>query len=127
VVIPLTPEDYGAQGISHALHFVGLARSANPRLRLYGYLLTMVSDRLAIHRAYRQQLEAQYGAEVFSAAVPLRAAFKEAITANLPVTTYRSNSPAALAIRLVGVELMSRMYPPAGVLTPLPEATAVPV
>ena len=46
LVVPLQPEDYGAQGIIEVQESVQLVRSGpNPRLRLLGYLLTLMNAR----------------------------------------------------------------------------------
>lgn len=109
-VVPLQPEDYGSQGIIHVRQFVALAaQRANPRLRLLGYLLTMVRLRLGIHVAYRQQLQAQYGDAVFAADVPDLTHFKEAITVQTPVSYYKPKSKAADAIRAVADEIVGRV------------------
>lgn len=108
VVVPVVPEDYGAQGIIHVNELVNWARVSNPRLKLLGYLLTMVTPRLAIHRAYRHQLVEQYGDAVFRASVPHRTAYKEAITVQTPITQYKPRSPAARAMREVAEELFYR-------------------
>lgn len=108
VVIPVVPEDYGAQGIIHVNELITRARGTNPRLKLLGYLLTMVNPRLAIHRAYRETLATEYAEAVFRTHVPLLTAYKEAIAMQTPVTLYKPTSPAADAIRMVAEELESR-------------------
>lgn len=109
VVVPLQPEDYGSQGIIHVKQMIDQAtNSANPRLRLLGYLLTMVRPRLGIHLAYRQQLEAQYGRQVFAADVPDLTHFKEAITVQTPIAQYKPKSPAAKAVRALADEIVAR-------------------
>jgi chromosome partitioning protein len=108
-VIPTQPEDYGAQGLIHVVQMIEQATSGpNPRLKLMGYLLTMVRPRLGIHIAYRDQLKAQYGRAVFETEVPDLTHFKEAITAQMPISHYKPKSKATVIIRAVAAEMISR-------------------
>ena len=109
VICPLQCEDYGAQGLIRVLNFVDLAmKHGNRKIRLLGFLLTMVS-RLSIHRAYETEIRKLYGDEVFAATVPYLTAFKEAISYGMPVTQYQSGSGAADAIRRVADEVLNRI------------------
>ena len=108
-VIPLQPEDYGSQGIIYVRQMLDqVAAGPNPRLRLMGYLLTMVRPRLGIHNAYRDQLIAQYGPDVFTAEIPDLTHFKEAISAQKPISYYKPKSKATTAIRAVADEIDAR-------------------
>jgi chromosome partitioning protein len=109
VVIPLQCEDYGAQGIVHALQFVEQAkRHGNPKLTLLGFLLTMVA-RLSIHRAYQQEIRKLYGKDVLNGKVPYLTAFKEAISYGQYVNRYAPDSDAAKAINKVADEVLARV------------------
>ena len=73
LVVPLQPEDYGAQGIRPSRTASRLVRAGvNPGLRLAGYLVTMYNARLTIHQMYLERLRPLYGAEVFATSVPVR-------------------------------------------------------
>jgi chromosome partitioning protein len=109
VIVPLQPEDYGSQGIVHVQKAIDLALAKhNPRLRLLGYLVTMVLKRVGVHVAYEQQLRTLYRDQVFAATVPLVKDFKEAIAARRPISAYKPRSAAAKAIKLVADELLQR-------------------
>lgn len=85
VIVPVQAEDYGAQGITHVQKAIDLALERhNPRLRLLGYLVSMVTKRLGIHFVYERQLRRLYGSQVFAATVPMMKDFKEAIAARKP-------------------------------------------
>src|SRR5262249_6834196 len=80
LVVPRSPEDYGAQGIADVQESVAQVKAGpNPRLRLAGYLLTMVDKRLGIHLAYETLLRELYGEDVFASLLPLAKDFKEAV------------------------------------------------
>jgi chromosome partitioning protein len=109
IVVPVQPEDYGAQGLAPVQEAVDSVRaSSNPALRLLGYLISMYDKRLGIHLTYEAVLREAYGAEVFANPVPLAKDFKEAVAARLPVSHYKPKSAAAKAAAAVGEELMAR-------------------
>jgi chromosome partitioning protein len=109
LVIPLQPEDYGAQGIVAVQEAVAAVQQrTNPGLRLIGFLLTMYDKRLGIHLAYERLLREIYGTAVFETPFPLAKDFKEAVASRQPVSVYKPRSAAAKAIRAVGEELLRR-------------------
>lgn len=110
VVVPLQPEDYGAQGIVAIQDAIETVRtSTNPSIRLAGYLLTMYDKRLAIHLAYESRLRSLYGSAVFTHPVPMAKDFKEAVASRLPVSHYKPRSAAAKAAQAVADELLERL------------------
>ena len=71
LIVPLQPEDYGAQGLGPVQESVDLvAHGPNRRINLLGFLLTMYNARLAIHKLYETLLREQYGRAVFDTASP---------------------------------------------------------
>ena len=76
LIVPLQPEDYGAQGIIDVRESVDLVTElANPGLQLLGYLITMVNPRKSIHKMYEETLREQYGDLVFETRIPHAAEF----------------------------------------------------
>ncbi len=115
VVVPVQPEDFGAQGITHVQKAIDLAiEQYNPRLRLLGYLVTMHQRRLRVHSVYNRQLRELYGEQVFQATVPAQKDYKEAVTLHQPVTRYRPHSKAGQAIEAVAREMLERAEVVAG-------------
>ena len=71
LIVPLQPEDYGAQGIADVQESVDrVVAGPNPELKLLGYLITMSNPRLSVHKVYEQLLRAHYGAAVFATTIP---------------------------------------------------------
>jgi chromosome partitioning protein len=109
VVVPVQPEDFGAQGITQVQKAIDLAiEKYNPRLRLLGYLVTMHQRRLRVHSVYNRQLRGLYGDQVFTATVPAQKDFKEAVALHQPVSQYKPHSLAGQAIEEVAKELLAR-------------------
>jgi chromosome partitioning protein len=110
LIVPLQPEDYGAQGIIDVQESVsGVQAGPNPGLSMLGYLLTMVVPRRSIHQLYAERLKALYGPDVFDATVPEAAVFVEAIARRLPVQQYKPKCEPARAIQALAVELLARV------------------
>jgi chromosome partitioning protein len=110
LIVPLQPEDYGAQGLGPVQESVDLvAGGPNPALHLLGFLLTMYNARLAIHKLYEQLLREQYGSAVFEARVPYAADFKEAIARRQAIGQYKPRGSSAKAVRALADELLARL------------------
>jgi chromosome partitioning protein len=110
LIVPLSPEDYGAQGIIDVQESVALVQAGpNPALRLLGYLITMHDKRLGIHIAYETLLRELYGPAVFTTPFPLAKDFKEAVASRLPISHYKPKSAAAKAAVAVASELQERV------------------
>jgi chromosome partitioning protein len=109
IVVPIQPEDYGAQGLASVNRSIARVRAvANPGLSLLGYLFTMVGKK-AIHQLHEATVRGAYGADVFEARVPDAVAFVEAITARLPIGNYRPRGAPARAIRALADEFLARI------------------
>lgn len=118
LVVPLQPEDYGAQGVVEVEESVGMIRSGpNPGLALYGFLLTMVSPRRSIHKLYEETLRGLYGPGVFSTVVPHAADYPEAIASRKPIGHYKPKSAAAKVMKALAAELEERASAERTVLT----------
>jgi chromosome partitioning protein len=109
-MIPVQPEDYGAQGLGPVRRSIARVQAAvNPGLALLGFLVTMVQPRRAIHQLYEDTLRSDYGGQVFAARLPAAADFPEAIAHRKPVTHYKPRSAAAKAIKAVAEEVLARI------------------
>lgn len=110
VVVPVQPEDYGAQGMASIQRVIGGVQSAvNPRLTLLGYLVSMYNKSLSVHVTYEHQLRETYGDDVFRSVVPLSKDFKEAVTFRKPVVFHKPKCEAAKASVALAEELIARI------------------
>lgn len=109
VLIPVPPEDFGAQGLRAVHQAISEARQLNPALQLLGHLVTRVDRRLLIHRSYIDGLRELYGPQVLSTQIPELSAFKVALACRLPVECYQPNGQAAAALRSLKDELGTRL------------------
>ena len=98
LIVPLQPEDYGAQGIIAVQDSVSLVQNGpNPDLSLLGFLITMIATRKTVHKLYEATLREMYGADVFVTTIPEAVDFVEAIYQRKPVAQYKPRSAAAKA------------------------------
>ena len=110
LIVPLSPEDYGAQGIIDVQESIALVQAGpNPALGLLGFLITMHDKRLGIHTAYETLLREMYGSEVFASPFPLAKDFKEAVASRTPISHYKPKSAAAKAAKAVADEILERI------------------
>jgi chromosome partitioning protein len=110
LVVPLKPEDYGAQGIIDVNESVSLVLAGpNPRLAMLGYLLTMANVRKTIHQLYEEQLRAQFGPLVFETRVAEAVDYVEALNRRLPVAQHKPRGAAAKTMRALADELLARL------------------
>ena len=111
VVVPLNPEDFGAQGLRVVQQAITHAELLNPGLELLGHLITRVDRRLVIHRSYDEQLRRIYKDAVLETVVPEASAFKVATCCRQPVSYYAPRSVAAKTIEELGREIAGRIRP----------------
>jgi chromosome partitioning protein len=109
LIVPLQPEDYGAQGIADVLESLARVRSAGFPVALLGYLITMMSPRRTLHQLYEEQLREMYGGAVFTARIPEAPEFPEAISRRQTIAQYKPKGAAAKAIRALAEEILSRI------------------
>lgn len=109
MVVPVQPEDYGAQGIAAVHRSLDLVRSFGHPVRLLGYLLTMVQPRRALHQVYEANLRTAYGSKVFDARFLDMPDYPEAIAARRTIGQYKPKGAAAKHVKAIAVELMDRI------------------
>lgn len=109
VMVPMQPEDFGAQGITQVQRTIDLALAKyNPRIRMLGYLITLRDGRLALHDAYEQELRKLYGDDVFLNCFPMKNDFKLAIAERLPIHFFKPKCAAAKLLYQIAEEVLSR-------------------
>ena len=109
LIVPLQPEDYGAQGIADVRQSFELVTSGpNPDLKLLGYLLTMTA-RESVQAAFEASLRDDYPGQVFDATVPRMPVFKEAVAARRPIVSFKPKHQATARIKDVAEEILRRI------------------
>lgn len=110
LIVPLQPEDFGAQGIADVQESVDrVVAGPNPDLKLLGFLITMSNSRLAVHKGFEQLLRSLYGAAVFTTTIPISTDFKESIVQRKPVALYKPRGAAAKVMKALAEEVAARL------------------
>src|SRR3954468_9663287 len=110
LIVPLKPEDYGAQGIIDVQESVDLVLSGpNPGLKPLGYLITMMNVRKSIHKLYEETLRARYGPAVFETRVTEAVDYLEALNQRLTVAQYKPKGAAAKTMKALAEEIDHRL------------------
>ena len=110
LIVPLKPEDYGAQGIIDVNESVDLVLSGpNPELKPLGYLITLMNVRKSIHKLYEETLRTQFGPAVFETRVTEAVDYVEALNQRLPVAQYKPRGAAAKTMKALAEELDRRL------------------
>lgn len=110
LIVPLKPEDYGAQGIIDVQESVDLVLSGpNPNLKPLGYLITMMNVRKSIHKLYEETLRSEFGSQVFETRMTEAVDYVEALNQRLPVSQYKPRGAAAKTMKALADELNARL------------------
>jgi chromosome partitioning protein len=110
VVVPVQPEDYGAQGMKSIRRTFDRVRAeANDRLALIGYLVSMFNKSLTVHVTYAGYLRELHGNDAFECVVPHIKDYKEAVTFRRPIVEHKPRSAAAKATAALAEEFLSRL------------------
>jgi chromosome partitioning protein len=110
VVVPVQPEDYGAQGLKAIRRTIARVRTeANASLALIGYLVSMHNKALSVHVTYEGYLRELHGEDVFATVIPQIKDYKEAVTFRKPIVEYKPRSAAAKATAALADEFLARI------------------
>jgi chromosome partitioning protein len=110
VIIPIPPEDFGAQGLRVVHQAIEHAQVLNPRLSLLGHLVTRYDRRLVVHRSYEQRLREIHGDTVLRSVIPEVSAFKVSLACRCPVGIYSPRTAAASLTSELGREILDHIY-----------------
>ena len=110
VVIPIPPEDFGAQGLRVVHQAIEHAQVLNPRLRLLGHLVTRFDRRLVVHRSYEQRLREIHGDMVLRTVIPEVSAFKVSLACRCPVGIYSPRTAAASLTSELSREILDHIH-----------------
>jgi chromosome partitioning protein len=110
VVVPVQPEDYGAQGLKAIRRTIARVQAeANADLALIGYLVSMHNKALSVHVTYEGYLRELHGDDVFATVIPQIKDYKEAVTYRKPIVEYKPRSAAAKATAAFADEFLARL------------------
>ena len=109
ILIPVQCEYYALEGLSDLMTTMrAVKRRLNPRLEIFGVLLTMFDGRTNFSMQVAEEVRRHFPGKVFSAVIPRNVRLAEAPSHGLPVTAYDKFSRGALAYRNLAEEILRR-------------------
>ena len=109
VVIPIQCEYYALEGVSQLVNTVNLVkRSLNPRLEIYGVILTMYDARTNLSQQVAEEVINFFGEKVFSSIIPRNVRLAEAPSYGMTIIEYDKLSKGAKAYMKLAEEMIRR-------------------
>lgn len=109
ILIPVQCEYYALEGLSDLMSTMrAVKRRLNPRLTIFGVLLTMYDGRTNFSQQVAQEVRRHFPGKVFATAIPRNVRLAEAPSYGEPVTEYDRHSRGAKAYIAVAEEIVKR-------------------
>lgn len=109
ILIPVQCEYYALEGLSDLMSTLrAIKRRLNPKLEIFGVLLTMFDGRTNFSNQVAQEVRRHFPGKVFASVIPRNVRLAEAPSHGLPVTAYDKSSRGAVAYLGVAEEILKR-------------------
>ena len=109
ILIPVQCEYYALEGLSDLMSTMrAVKRHLNPRLYIFGVLLTMFDGRTNFSSQVAQEVRKHFPGKVFATAIPRNVRLAEAPSYGLPVLAYDRSSRGAQAYMAAAEEFMRK-------------------
>ena len=109
ILIPVQCEYYALEGLSDLMSTMrAVKKRLNPRLTVFGVLLTMFDGRTNFSSQVAQEVRRFFPGKVYGAAIPRNVRLAEAPSHGMPITAYDKHSKGARAYREVAEEILKR-------------------
>lgn len=109
ILVPVQCEYYALEGLSDLMATLrGVKRKLNPRLDIFGVLLTMYDGRTNFSAQVAQEVRRHFPGKVFTAMIPRNVRLAEAPSHGLPVTAYDRSSRGSDAYLRLAQEILKK-------------------
>lgn len=110
ILIPVQCEYYALEGLSDLMATLrSVKRKLNPRLEIFGVVLTMFDGRTNFSAQVAQEVRRHFPGKVFASAIPRNVRLAEAPSHGVPVIAYDRNSRGSAAYRDLAAEVSARL------------------
>ena len=107
MLIPIQCEYYALEGLGQLMNTLNAVKSLlNPRLEVFGVLLTMYDSRTNLSQQVAQEVQRVFGGKVFKTIIPRNVRLSEAPSYGQPIIVYDSNSTGAAAYLNLAKEVL---------------------
>ena len=109
ILIPVQCEYYALEGLSDLMSTMrAVKKRLNPRLTIFGVLLTMFDGRTNFSSQVAQEVRKHFPGKVYAAVIPRNVRLAEAPSYGEPVTSFDRHSKGAKAYLQVAQEILDR-------------------
>lgn len=110
ILVPVQCEYYALEGLSDLMSTLRMVkRKMNPRLEIFGVVLTMFDGRTNFSTQVAQEVRRHFPGKVLSAVVPRNVRLAEAPSHGIPVTHYDRSSRGSLAYKAMAEEIKAKL------------------
>lgn len=110
ILVPVQCEYYALEGLSDLMSTLRMVkRKMNPRLEIFGVVLTMFDGRTNFSTQVAQEVRRHFPGKVLSAVVPRNVRLAEAPSHGIPVTHYDRSSRGAKAYKEMAEEIKAKL------------------
>ena len=111
IIVPVQCEYYALEGLSDLMRTMRMVKQKlNPRLELFGVILTMFDGRTNFSNQVAQEVRRHFPGKVFATVIPRNVRLAEAPSHGLPVTVYDKYSRGAEAYKAMAEEIKKKLY-----------------
>ena len=110
ILVPVQCEYYALEGLSDLMSTLrAVKRNLNPRLEIFGVVLTMFDGRTNFSTQVAQEVRRHFPGKVFSEAIPRNIRLAEAPSHGIPVTAYDKSSRGSKAYKAIAEEMKAKL------------------
>ncbi len=110
ILVPVQCEYYALEGLSDLMGTLRMVkRKINPRLEIFGVILTMFDGRTNFSTQVAQEVRRHFPGKVLSAVVPRNIRLAEAPSHGIPATHYDKHSRGAKAYKAMAEEIKAKL------------------
>jgi chromosome partitioning protein len=110
VLLPVQAEYFALDGLSQLIYTLKeIQTKLHPKLSVLGVLVTMYDKRNKLSSEVKEELDKNFGEELFKATIPRSVKLAEAPSFGKSIFEYASNSFGAFAYREAAEELVERI------------------
>lgn len=110
ILIPVQCEYYALEGLSDLMGTLRtVKRKLNPRLDIFGVVLTMFDGRTNFSTQVAQEVRRHFPGKVFTTSIPRNVRLAEAPSHGIPVTSYDRSSRGSVAYRELAEEVERKL------------------
>ena len=110
ILVPVQCEYYALEGLSDLMSTLRMVkRRMNPRLEIFGVVLTMFDGRTNFSTQVAQEVRRHFPGKVFATMVPRNIRLAEAPSHGMPVTAYDRLSRGAVAYKHLAEEIEKKL------------------